>query len=116
VSLRPSGRYISADNIRDALTKHDGNRQCAAYTLRLNLQLYRKWVCFHEALGHKFPRFKPVAVGKEYTPTPEEIAVACAEVRATWSDAERKRRCQFAEFGFPMYAGPCLTELTPVAG
>ena len=31
-----------------------------------------------------------------YDPTPEEIAAACAEIRAGWSEGEKQRRSAWA--------------------
>ena len=34
----------------------------------------------------------PIAMQPEYTPSPEEIAAACAEIQSTWTDEDRIKR------------------------
>lgn len=37
----------------------------------------------------------------EFIPTPEQIAVACAEIQATWSDTDRRLRRRGVDMALP---------------
>lgn len=47
------------------------------------------------------------AIEKNYLPSPEEIAAACREIQAEWTESERRRRAGLAD-GSPSWRAPTV--------